>query len=55
MKIDSKLANAIAKGDFIVTAEILPGAGGDGLAAEAAVKAWARGLWQSTWRTTAII
>jgi methylenetetrahydrofolate reductase (NADPH) len=43
MKIDSKFANAIAKGDFIVTAEILPGAGGGGSMAEAAVKALGKG------------
>jgi methylenetetrahydrofolate reductase (NADPH) len=43
MKIDSKLANTIAKGDFIVTAEILPGAGGDGLVTEAALKALGKG------------
>lgn len=39
MKVDSKFANAIAKGDFVVTAEIAPGAGGDGAAIEAALKA----------------
>jgi methylenetetrahydrofolate reductase (NADPH) len=43
MKVDSKLANTIAKGDFIVTAEILPGAGGDGSTVEAALKALGKG------------
>jgi len=43
MKVDSKLADAIAKGDFIVTAEILPGRGGDGSTAEAALKVLGKG------------
>jgi methylenetetrahydrofolate reductase (NADPH) len=43
MKIDSKLANTIAKGDFIVTAEILPGRGGDGSTTEAALKVLGKG------------
>jgi methylenetetrahydrofolate reductase (NADPH) len=43
MKADSKFANTIAKGDFIVTAEILPGAGPDGAAVEAALKGLGKG------------
>jgi methylenetetrahydrofolate reductase (NADPH) len=43
MKVDSKLANTIAKGDFIVTAEILPGVTGDGSTTEAALKALGKG------------
>lgn len=39
MDFDSKLAKKIANGDFIVTAEFLPGAAVDGPAAETALKA----------------
>jgi methylenetetrahydrofolate reductase (NADPH) len=39
MKIDSKLAKKIECGDFIVTAEHLPGASADGSAVETALKA----------------
>ena len=38
MQVDSKLASAIAKGDFIVTAEIIPGADADSLKIETAVR-----------------
>jgi methylenetetrahydrofolate reductase (NADPH) len=40
MKIDSKLANKIESGDFIITAEHLPHATVDGSAVEAALKAF---------------
>jgi methylenetetrahydrofolate reductase (NADPH) len=43
MKDDSKLAKKIANGDFIVTAEFLPGAAADGASAEAALKALGNG------------
>jgi methylenetetrahydrofolate reductase (NADPH) len=39
MKVDSKLGKKIASGDFIVTAELLPSAAGDGAGTEAALKA----------------
>ena len=38
MKIDSKLANAIENGDFILTAEYLPAAGTDSSAVESAAR-----------------
>lgn len=44
MKVDSKFAKKLANGDFIVTAEFLPGAGTDGPAAEASLKALGNGL-----------
>jgi methylenetetrahydrofolate reductase (NADPH) len=44
MKVDSKLGKKIASGDFIVTAELLPGTAGDGAATEAALKAMGNGL-----------
>ena len=43
MKADGKLANKLGSGDFIVTAELLPGAGADGSAIEAALKALGTG------------
>jgi methylenetetrahydrofolate reductase (NADPH) len=44
MKVDSKLAKKIAAGDFIITAEILPDASGDGSAIETALKAYGKEL-----------
>jgi methylenetetrahydrofolate reductase (NADPH) len=44
MKVDSKLGKKIASGDFIVTAELLPSAAGDGAGTEAALKAMGNGL-----------
>ena len=44
MKVDSKLGKKIASGDFIVTAELLPRAGGDSSTIEAALKAMGNGL-----------
>jgi methylenetetrahydrofolate reductase (NADPH) len=44
MKVDSKLGKKIASGDFIVTAELLPGATTDGAAMEATLKAVGNGL-----------
>jgi methylenetetrahydrofolate reductase (NADPH) len=44
MDINSKLAKKIINGEFIVTAEILPGASGNGPATEAALKALGSGL-----------
>ncbi len=44
MKVDSKLGKKIASGDFIVTAEFLPGATTDGAAMEATLKALGNGL-----------
>jgi methylenetetrahydrofolate reductase (NADPH) len=44
MKVDSKLAKKIAAGEFIVTAEILPDASGEGSAIETALKAYGKGL-----------
>lgn len=38
MKIDSKLASKLTSGDFIVTAEILPGVSGDAAAIESSLK-----------------
>jgi methylenetetrahydrofolate reductase (NADPH) len=43
MKVDSKLANSIAKGDFIVTAEILPGAVSNSAGIESTLKALGKG------------
>jgi methylenetetrahydrofolate reductase (NADPH) len=43
MKVDTKLAKKIANGDFIVTAEFLPGATADYSAAEAALEALGKG------------
>jgi methylenetetrahydrofolate reductase (NADPH) len=39
MKVDSKLANKIESGDFIITAECAPGTTASGMAAEATLKA----------------
>ncbi|MGA2093082.1 MAG: methylenetetrahydrofolate reductase [Sedimentisphaerales bacterium] len=44
MKVESKLAGKLANGDFIVTAEILPGVSGNGSAIESAVKVLGKGL-----------
>ncbi len=44
MKVDSKLGKKIASGDFIVTAELLPSAAGDGAGTESALKAMGNGL-----------
>jgi methylenetetrahydrofolate reductase (NADPH) len=44
MKVESKLAGKLANGDFIVTAEILPGVSGDGLAIESVLKVLGKGL-----------
>jgi methylenetetrahydrofolate reductase (NADPH) len=44
MKVDSKLASKLTSGDFIVTAEILPGVSGDGAAIESSVKTLGKGI-----------
>jgi methylenetetrahydrofolate reductase (NADPH) len=44
MKVESKLASKLTNGDFIVTAEILPGVSGDGLSIESSLKTLSKGL-----------
>ncbi len=44
MKVESKLASKLTNGDFIVTAEILPGVSGDGEVIEAALEMLGKGI-----------
>jgi methylenetetrahydrofolate reductase (NADPH) len=44
MKVDSKLANKLTNGDFIITAEILPGVSGDGSVIKSSLKMLDKGI-----------